>query len=501
MLSAVIPRLPPLPAGRWQRRLLALASGLATCFAMPPWGWWPLAIVGIGMWVLLLGDRDWRGRFWVGVIVGLGWYLPSTLWMVKFSPAGWPVGVAIWFPFVFGVLSAICPPRFAALALPGALVLGEWFRWHAPFGGVPLSMLAYTQARGPLLSVARIGGTLAVSGAVAMAGSVLASLAGPPREATSSRRGAAIALGALILLALAGVVAPDGHRVRVITAATVQGGGPQQTRSAGTDYSVVLQRHLTAAGRIRTPVDLVVMPENITNIGGEYRGSVEEQQLTAMARDLKATVIAGIVEGRSSSKHFWNFAVAIDPKGRFEDRYDKVRRVPFGEYVPMRNLLDPIAGSVLPGRDGAEGDGPAILETSLGKLGVVISWETFFPRRVNDATNHGAQIVLNPTNGSSYWLTQVQTQQIASSTLRAVESGRWVLQVAPTGFSAIIDPNGTVRQRSGLREARVLQQTVELRDGSTLAMLWGETPVLAIASLCVGAAWVLQRRTRNIHPD
>ena len=128
MLSAVIPRLPPLPAGRWQRRLLALASGLATCFAMPPWGWWPLAIVGIGMWVLLLGDRDWRGRFWVGVIVGLGWYLPSTLWMVKFSPAGWPVGVAIWFPFVFGVLSAICPPRFAALALPGALVLGEWFR-------------------------------------------------------------------------------------------------------------------------------------------------------------------------------------------------------------------------------------------------------------------------------------------------------------------------------------------------------------------------------------
>ncbi len=181
MLSAVIPRLPPLPAGRWQRRLLALASGLATCFAMPPWGWWPLAIVGIGMWVLLLGDRDWRGRFWAGVIVGLGWYLPSTLWMVKFSPAGWPVGVAIWFPFVFGVLSAICPPRFAALALPGALVLGEWFRWHAPFGGVPLSMLAYTQARGPLLSVARIGGTLAVSGAVAMAGSVLASLAGPPR--------------------------------------------------------------------------------------------------------------------------------------------------------------------------------------------------------------------------------------------------------------------------------------------------------------------------------
>jgi hypothetical protein len=57
--------------------------------------------------------------------------------------------------------------------------------------------------------------------------------------------------------------------------------------------------------------------------------------------------------------------------------------------------------------------------------------------------------VLNPTNGSSYWLTQVQSQQIASSALRAVESGRWVIQAAPTGFSAIIDPDGVVQQRSG----------------------------------------------------
>lgn len=467
-----------------------------TCFAMPPWGWWPLAFAGVGLWLLLLNGQSARRRFWVGVMVGLGWYLPSTMWMVTFSPVGWPLGVAIWFPLVFGFVSMACPSRAVAIALPGAIVLAEWFRWHAPFGGVPLSMLAFTQARGPLLGIARVAGTLGVSGAVAIVGAAVATLVSNPVGASLRRRRvvAAAVLGVVAATAVLSIVAPDGTRSRTITAATVQGGGEQQTRASSTDYSLVLGRHLTAAERITTPVDLVVLPENIVNIDGFYRGSYEEEQLTALATELHTTVVAGIVEDQNDSERFWNFAVAISPDGEFEDRYDKVRRVPFGEYVPLRSLLEPIAGGVLPGRDDQEGDGAPLLETSLGRLGVVISWEVFFPRRVSEAVNHDAQIVLNPTNGSSYWLTQVQTQQIASSTLRAVESGRWVLQAAPTGFSAIIDQFGTVHQRSGLREARVLEQRVELRDGSTLATTLGEAPVLLVAAAAILAAWELHRR-------
>ncbi|MFN8052721.1 MAG: apolipoprotein N-acyltransferase [Acidimicrobiales bacterium] len=485
-----------MPTNTWLRRLLAVVAGLLCCVALPPLGWWPAAFAGVALWTLLLDDRSRRQRFWVGVLVGEGWYLPSTIWMVKFSPVGWPVGVAIWFPLVLGVLSMACPRRHVFLALPGAIVLGEWFRWHAPFGGVPLSMLAYTQARGPLLPVARVGGTLAVSGAVAVTGAALAAL-----TVDRTRRRGAAALVAVVLVVVGGIIAPDGHRTKVIRAATVQGGGPQQTRSEGTDYSIVLDRHLRAASRVRGPVDLVVFPENIVNIAGFYRGSLEEQEITAVATRLHATVVAGVVEDRGDREHFWNFAVAIGPDGRFEDRYDKVRRVPYGEYVPMRNLLDPLARDILPPRDDREGAGPAVLDTSLGRLGVVISWETFFPRRVADALNHDAQIVLNPTNGSSYWLTQVQTQQIASSTLRAVESGRWVLQAAPTGFSAIISPDGTVQQRSGIGEAHVLEQRVELRDGDTLAMIWGETPTLVLAALALAMAWFGHSRRRDQDPE
>ncbi|MGH9231658.1 MAG: nitrilase-related carbon-nitrogen hydrolase, partial [Acidimicrobiales bacterium] len=105
---------------------------------------------------------------------------------------------------------------------------------------------------------------------------------------------------------------------------------------------------------------------------------------------------------------------------------------------------------------------------------------------------------INPTNGSSFTGTLVQTQQVATSRMRAIENDRWVLQVAPTGFSAIVGPDGTVQQRSSVSEATVLQQTVGTREGTTLYTRVGLLPawVLALASLALGwgAAWRQRRR-------
>ena len=125
----------------------------------------------------------------------------------------------------------------------------------------------------------------------------------------------------------------------------------------------------------------------------------------------------------------------------------------------------------------------------------MISWEVFFGRRVREAIHHDAQIVLNPTNGSSYWLTQVQTQQIASSTLRAVESGRWLVQAAPTGFSAIVDPSGDVVARSDIGTQDVLQHTVQLREGDTIAAVTGDMFALLIAGLLLVLAWASRLRS------
>jgi apolipoprotein N-acyltransferase len=146
------------------------------------------------------------------------------------------------------------------------------------------------------------------------------------------------------------------------------------------------------------------------------------------------------------------------------------------------------------------GTEPAVLDTPFGRVGVSISWEIFFDHRSRDAIGNGGQILLNPTNGASYWLTIVQTQQVASSRLRALETGRYVLQAAPTGFSAVIAPDGTVRQRTRISEQKVLYDTVELRDGLTIATRVGAWPMLVIALLCLVGAQLLARRSLRREP-
>jgi apolipoprotein N-acyltransferase len=208
--------------------------------------------------------------------------------------------------------------------------------------------------------------------------------------------------------------------------------------------------------------------------------------------------VAGIVED-AGDDHFRNASIAYDADGEIVDRYDKVHRVPFGEYVPLRTLLEPFGGEALTSRDALIGEHPAVLDTPAGPLSVAISWEIFFGDRVREGVERGGEVVLNPTNGSSFSGTLVQTQQVASSRMRAIESDRWLLQVAPTGFSAVIGPDGRVHRRSAVSEQIVLEDTVGRRAGTTLYTRWGLAPALAVAVAGLAAGWLVARR-RAHHP-
>ena len=144
-------------------------------------------------------------------------------------------------------------------------------------------------------------------------------------------------------------------------------------------------------------------------------------------------------------------------------------------------------------RDVRPGTDQAILETDVGTLGISISWEIFFDHRARDAIGNGGQVLLNPTNGSSYWLTIVQSQQIASSRLRAVETDRFVLQAAPTGFSGVIAPDGEVLQRTGVSEQKVLYDTIELSEGRTLSVQLGAWPMIVYGVVALAVVWGRRR--------
>jgi apolipoprotein N-acyltransferase len=475
------------------RVLVACAlTGLAFCASMPPFGFWPLAAAGFLGLDALLRDLPRGQRFRRAWLVAASLYLPGLLWMHSLTLPGYFVACFL-YAAMLGVALALVPSGPARWpATVGAWTLAELLRWSWPFGGVPLANLAVCQVSGPLAPVARVGGALLLVAVTVLAGQALAAAV---RRAWRP----AGAMGAVVLVALAVAgAAPRGHDVGHAEVALVQGGGEQGTRKEETGVVVPFERHVHATSRVRPPVDLVVWPEDVIDTEGAFVDDPWADVVGALARGLDAPMVVGTVEG-GGPKHYLNAAVLVDADGVPIGRYDKVHRVPFGEYVPLRWLLEPIAGGSLSDRDLVIGDGPGELDIPgpVGRAAVAVSWEVFFPDRVREGVEDGARIVLNPTNGSSFTGTIVQSQQVASSRLRAIESGRWVLQVAPTGFSAIVDDHGHVLERTGVSETKVLQREVRLREGLTIYTRVGNAPALALAAAClVVAAW-WNRRIRR----
>ena len=495
-----------------------IAAGLLLAASLPPWGFWPLGLVGMALWVELLTEAGHWRRAGLSALVSVSWLGPATVWMVDLTLVGWSLAVAS-FAAMHAAVGALVPPDHRRrTAFPAAFALAELLRWTWPFGGVPLATMAMAQVSSPLGSVVRIGGPLLLTALTAVGGVTLAAiLAGRMRPATV---GAAV----LVVAGLASIVAPGSQPVDVdgavnddalITVAAVQGGGPQNTRADVCEQRAVFERHVnTTRQLVSAPVDLVVWPEDVVHPSPDtaitparcdqplLAHSEARAALSDLARELDTVLVAGFFERTADREANRNYAAAYNSSGVPVDTYDKVQLVPFGEYVPLRSSAERFSDE-LPARDVRAGpsDEPAVLDTPLGPLGVAISWEIFFDHRARSAVGGGdGRMLLNPTNGSSYWLTVVQTQQIASSRLRAIETDRWVVQAAPTGFSAVITPEGEVIERTGISESRVIQTTVELRHGDTLAVRLGVWPVALAAGLTLSLALGLGRVLTRSRP-
>ena len=483
-MTVMIERIPV-----WIRCLIA---GMCIAGSVPPWGWWPLAFIGIALLDQLLAITQRRARFKRTWLVAAAWLYPAMLWMWDLTPPGYAVA-GLLYSCYFALAGALTPatPTGRRIVLPGAVALAEAARWYFPFGGVPLANLALSQVETPLALPARLGGPLLVVVVVVIVGQAFAALA--RREV----RPAATALGLVALLTLLAFLHPRAAVVRDIEAALVQGGGPTRTRASADQEPIVLARHVEATRYLEQPVDLILWPENVVNPGRFLDRGVAADIVAQVAREQNTTLLAGWFYPVSETGTV-NYQAAVTADGVEVDRYDKVRIVPFGEYVPLRPLIEATGlADAIPKRDAIPGTGAPVLTTPIGPIGVSISWEAFFERRARDAVANGAQILTNPTNGSSFWLTQVHTQQVASNQLRAIENDRWLLMVGPTGLSAVVNPDGDLLQRSDIGERRVLTTTAEMRTGRTLASLVGPWPVLAYGLLAIASGQLLFRRPKS----
>src|SRR5262249_41626300 len=208
-----------------------------------------------------------------------------------------------------------------------------------------------------------------------------------------------------------------------------RGGGEQGASALDVPSQQVTDALLEATRTIepRPELDLVVWPENGIDVDNEpFEGSADHAAVAAEAARLGVPFSVGVTEDSEFSSHpskgaFVNAQVVVTPSGEITSRYEKVRIVPFGEYVPFRGLFQWLGAPLgeVP-NDAVSGRDPAVNELPDGtRLGVMISWEVFFGGRGRAATTASGTgdtaILLNPTNGASYTGTVLQTQQIASS--------------------------------------------------------------------------------------
>jgi len=139
----------------------AFLAGLLLAASLPPFGWWPLAFVGLALLDRLIADQPVWSRFRRGWLVAAALLFPTLSWLFSFTAPGYVIASA-YYAALFGIACMACPPSAPGrwIALPGAWMFAEANRGRWPFGGVPVSRLAMGQVDSPLVSVVRVGGPL-----------------------------------------------------------------------------------------------------------------------------------------------------------------------------------------------------------------------------------------------------------------------------------------------------------------------------------------------------
>jgi apolipoprotein N-acyltransferase len=171
--------------------------------------------------------------------------------------------------------------------------------------------------------------------------------------------------------------------------------------------------------------------------------------LTTIAKSANSYVIAGSIafaESKDAQGHpqIFNSAVVVDPQGNVIGRYDKIHLVPFGEYVPFKDLLFFASKLTREVGDFARGTERKVFDLNGTKVGVVICYESVFPDEVREFAANGAQVFVNISDDGWYGESSAPWQHLQMTRMRAIENHRWILLSTNNGITTSIDPMGRV---------------------------------------------------------
>ncbi|MEM5581628.1 apolipoprotein N-acyltransferase [Roseibium sp. AS2] len=505
----------------WQRRMLCLLCGALGAFALPPYDFSPVLLLSFPCLVWLLDgalepgadklfDRL-RTGFALGWLFGFGYFLSGLwwigaaflveaerfAWLMPFAVLAMPAGLALFTGLGVALAALLWTGEFRRILLLAAcLTLADWLRGHV-LTGFPWNSfgmgISGSQVLSQTASLVGLYGLTFLTVALASAPALLADV----RPYAVRLRAVLAAAGVVCAIAAYGAIrlwqpAPPAADldIRIVQPSIGQKDKwrPDMRDEIFRTFLDMTEAPLSGQARVGQP-RLVVWPESAV----PFLLTREPGALLRIGKALgsSAELVTGAVRAEAGAgdpgPDYYNSVYVIDGGGAVRGIYDKVRLVPFGEYVPFKPLLETLGITNLAGPlDGFEaGYQPRVLTTS-GGVGFLplICYEAIFPGRLSGPGESPA-FLLNVTNDAWFGRTPGPYQHFAQARLRAIETGLPMVRAANTGISAIVDPRGVVIEELGVFEKGLIDGRLPQRLSSTLYRILGDVPVIVVSIILV----------------
>ena len=458
-----------------------------------------------------------RHAFFLGLLAGGVYFWGTLYWLIETMTTfgGLSMLTAVAAAFLLVAYLSLFPAAFAwllarsrrafgarALALAAPLwvttELGRQYIWD----GFPWALLGYSQVTVlPVAQIASIVGVYGLSALLAFASAALAApivLGGRAKYAYPALAAALVSgcsvwgytrLQASPLLAA-------GAPVRV---AVIQGNIEQEDkwnpelRDAITDRYLAMSRQAVAAG-----ATFIMWPESSTPFyfehdlirGASIRRLASESGATLLIGSDQVEPVKATTAAQKPGARYYNAAFLVRPDGQVGAVYRKMQLVPFGEYVPLANLLFFVGPIVEAVSAFTPGDEPVLLPIGDHMASTAICYEVIFPSLIRRSVQDGSELLTTITNDAWYGRSSAAYQHWDQSAMRAIEQGRYLARAANTGISGFVDPYGRVMEKTDLFHEAILvgdlrfitARTIYSRTGDLIAWLSLVVTVAALAA-------------------
>lgn len=503
---------------------LALFSGALLALSFPRYG--HPAFAWIALVPLLIALSGWRGRpalsgvegvgrpagqpplraFTLGLATGAVYFIGTLYWtgtvVGTFGGLAMPVAVLAMlllalYLALFPALSALIAARLvnragtgALLLMPAAWVATEFSRGYL-FGGFPWVPLGNSQVT--VLPVAQLASVFGVYGLSALVAFVNAAIA----YAALSRGRDRIVTIATTVIVLAGIGGWGARRVvdgsltregAPLRVALIQGNiaqedkwNPREARRIFTTYIAMTR------DAVRRGAEFVIWPESATPFMFE-EDEAGETAVRDLAREVRVPILLGSdqVDRTGSVIRLFNAAFLVTPTGETAAVYRKMHLVPFGEYIPFKELLYFVSPLVEQLAEFAPGTSMVILPVGSHLVNTAICYEVVYPSLIRQAVAGGSQLLTTITNDAWYGRSSAPYQHFALASMRAIEQGRYLVRAANTGISGVVDPYGRVVRQSAIFDQVGLVEDVRVLTSHTVYSAIGDA--IAYLSLALTAA-------------